>query len=279
MITDSHIFGGNNAESFYDEGLTASLKGDVAAAARHFEAAIRLDSALASAYHQLGKCYARLGRLKEAVKVLEQVTQKRPQLTAARIDLGVALTHAGMYDNAQQHFEYVLSTESTNTKALLGLASVYFTQGEWDIALDHARKAQTEGGANFSTLYMIGRLAKLTGDESLSKQSLAKANELIQKYQEMNEEKPEGNYLLGEIAFVCGDYPKALERYRKAEDRVRPNHLYTAYGENFGLVDLLAKQALCYQRLENFDRAQEIVKRVQKINTDHPVCKALLESG
>ena len=102
-------------------------------------------------------------------------------------------------------------------------------------------------------------------------------NYCVSNYQEMNEDKPEGNFLRGEIAFVGEAYPKALEYYRKAEDRIIPGRLYIAYGEGFGLADVLAKQGLCYQRLENVDRAREIGQRIRKIDPDHALCKALLE--
>lgn len=272
----SEIFGGDNAESFYDEGLTASLTGDVSAAAMHFESAIRLDTSMAAAYHQLGKCYARLGQVKRAVDILGQVTRKRPKLSAARIDLGSTLLQIGNYEGAKNSFQHVLNTEPGNPKALVGLAATEFAEGSWDAALEHAGNAQVEGGANFATLFMLGRAAKLTGDAELSRSSLEKADKLIEKYQEMNEEKPEGNYLRGEIAFVGENFPKALEFYRNAEDRIKPGRLYIAYGESFGIVDILAKQGLCYQRLENMDRAREIGERIRKMNPDHPICKALL---
>ncbi|MCH7909739.1 MAG: hypothetical protein IIB38_08995, partial [Candidatus Hydrogenedentes bacterium] len=59
-------FGGETADSYYDEGLTASIHGDLAAAASHFEKAIHLDNSMGPAYHQLGKCYTRMGRSKAA---------------------------------------------------------------------------------------------------------------------------------------------------------------------------------------------------------------------
>ena len=75
-------FGGENAESYYDEGLTASMKGDMARAVQCFEKAVRLDNTFAAAYHQLGKCYLRLGQAQQAIDLLQQlfsgVRRKRP---------------------------------------------------------------------------------------------------------------------------------------------------------------------------------------------------------
>mgnify|MGYP001595381879 FL=1 len=98
-------FGGENAESYYDDGLTASKKGDLAKAIDCFERAIRLDSTYAVAYHQLGKCYMRLGQAQRAVDILMQVVRKRPNLGPARLDLGVALLAAGNTRGARKEFE------------------------------------------------------------------------------------------------------------------------------------------------------------------------------
>ena len=59
-------FGGESAESYYDEGITASMRGDLQRAAECFETAVRKDSTMASAYQQLGRVYSRLGRHREA---------------------------------------------------------------------------------------------------------------------------------------------------------------------------------------------------------------------
>lgn len=270
-------FGGDNAESYYDEGLTASVKGDLERAAQFFERAIRLDSTMATAYHQLGKCYARMGKHKQAVKLLSQVVQKRPKLIAARLDLGHALNGRGQFDAARSQFHAVLQAEPANIKALLGLADADFLEGNWTGALSYAQTAQASGGANFSVLFMLGKAAKLAGQPELSVRSLQKADKLLEKYLEANPDKPEGYFLRGEVAFVSEKYPDALQHYRDAEDRAQDGRAYLAYGESFSLADILAKQGLCLQRLGKQDRAREIGDRIAEIDPNHKLGKALRE--
>ena len=43
-------FGGETADSYYDEGLTASMKGDLRGAIAHFEKAIQLDNSMATPF-------------------------------------------------------------------------------------------------------------------------------------------------------------------------------------------------------------------------------------
>ena len=276
---DQEVFGGDNPESYYDEGLTASMKGDLNRAIECFERAINLDRSMASAYHQLGKCYARLGHTNKAIKLLIEVVKNRPRLVAARVDLGIALTAAGDLKQAKAQFDSVLSARPTDAKALIGLAEVEFAGGNWPGALQYAETALENSGATYPIMFMIGRCAKLVGDEPGSRRALTKATDIIEKYIETNESKPEGHYLLGELAFLQGEFVTALESFRRAEDRVETGRSYAAYSENFSLIDSLARQAQCYERIDRVERAKEIANQIRELNPNHPVCKALLESS
>ena len=123
---------------------------------------------------------------------------------------------------------------------------------------------------------MIGRCAKIINKTELSQLALKKADALMEKFEEMNEKKPEGHFLRGEVAFVQERFNKAVEFYRKAEDCIDTDTFYLAYGESFSLIDILAKQGLCLQRLEKHERAHELGLRIQAMNPEHPICKALL---
>lgn len=271
-------FGGDNAESYYDEGLTASVKGDLKRAAEFFERAIRLDNSMATAYHQLGRCYARMGEHKRAVTLLSQVVQKRPSLAAARLDLGHALNGLGEFEAARVQFHAVLNGEPGNTKALLGLAESDFLEGNWQGALSYAQTAQASGGNHFPVLFMVGKAAKLAGNAELSVRTLQKADKLLEKYLETNPDKPEGYFLRGEVAFVAEKYPNALEYYRDAEDRAEAGRAYLAYSESFTLADMLGKQGLCLQRLGKDDRAREIGERIAELDPGHKLGQALREA-
>jgi tetratricopeptide (TPR) repeat protein len=270
-------FGGENAESYYDEGLTAAVKGDLNRAAQFFEKAIRLDSTMATAYHQLGKCYARLGRHKKAIALLSQVVDKRPDLLAARLDLGYALNGIKEFGGAQRQFHDVLHAEPGNSKALLGLAESEALQGRWTEALTFAKSAQQTGGANFPVLFMLGEAAKHAGESDLSVKSLQKADKLLEKYLETNPGKPEGHFLRGKVAAAMENYPAALQHLREAETRAESGRSYLAYGESFTLADVLARQAECLGRLGRTPLLQELRDRIAALDPEHPAVKAANE--
>ncbi len=270
-------FGGETAESYYDEGLTASMMGDLTRAAECFERAIRLDSTMATAYHQLGKCYARLGKYMRAVELLSQVVRKRPELLGAHLDLGAALNGLGKLAEARAQYNAALAIESDNAKAMLGLAQSDFFEGKWDSAMKFAESAQFAGGSNLAVLFMLGRASKLAGDADLSVKTLQRADKLLEKYLETNPDKPEGHFLRGEVAFVRESFQSALQHYRDGEDRAEPGRIYLAYGESFALEDILGKEGLCLQRLGKSERARALGERIEELNPDHKLGKSLRE--
>ncbi len=274
-------FGGESAESYYDEGLTLGMKGELGRAAQCFEKAVRLDNSYSAAYHQLGKVYLRMGHAQRAIELISQVVKKKPAQSAARLDLGYALLAAGQTHEAQKEFEQLLGVDASNSRAMLGLAQTYYSACDWNSAVREAQAALANGGTNFAGLYLLGRAAKFAGNLALSSSSLESADKLLQKSVEMNPEQPEGHYLRGEVYFARDDFPKALEYYRAAEDRTaanEPGRYYTAFGESFTQLDILAKQGMCYERLGRTDRAREIGERIIACDPNHRLGKALQET-
>lgn len=267
-------FGGDNAESYYDEGLTASMKGDVPGAIQFFEKALKLDHSFTAARHQLGRCYLRMGDSQRAAEILTHVVKNKPTQAAPRIDLGGALLSIGFTPQARDQFEQVLVLDPANTRAHIGLAHVCFSEGRWPAAMAEAQIA-LHGGASFAALFILGRAAKLAGNFALSQSSLEEAAALLEKSSDLSPNQPEGYYLRGEVSFAQEQFSTALEHYRAAENRSDANKAYAAYGENFTLLDILAKQALCFQRLGKPERARELGERIVKADPNHKLGQAL----
>ena len=92
------LFGGETAQSYYEEGLTASMKGDLDKAIRYFQRACELDAGLHNARHQIGRCLLRQGNAEAALPLLRAVSQKLPASTAPVLDTGYALLQLGRID-------------------------------------------------------------------------------------------------------------------------------------------------------------------------------------
>ncbi len=272
------VFGGENADSYYDEGVTASMKGDLPEAIKFFEQAIKMDRAHYSAYHHLGKCYLRMGQAQKASEYFHFVIKSRPNLVPPRLDLGFALLDMGMPDRAQAIFEEISRIKPDNARASLGLAYCAFQQSNWDIAVLLCQTAVSQGGANFGTFYLLGRAAVLANRPDISTDALQRAEALIEKHIEANPAQPEGYFLRGEVQFAQQIFDKAAEFFQRAAECAQPGRQYGAYDAHFTLADILAKQGLCLQHMGRADAARDLAKRVLDMEPEHAAAKQLLGS-
>jgi tetratricopeptide (TPR) repeat protein len=271
------VFGGENAESYYDEGITASMKGNMSRAVQYFEKAIRLDNTLAAAYHQLGKCFSRLGQHQRAVEILSQVVAKKPSQKGARLDLGFAYIGAGAVDAARNQFQHLLSIDPDDARAHLGLAMADFRSCDWAGAMSHAEAAIRGTAENFNALFLLGRAARLAGEITRGQEALKKAEKLIEKLLEVSPEQPEGHFLRGEVYFAQDRFDTALEQYLSASRRAHTDTVYSAFGETFTRTDVLGKLGLCYQRLGQNDEARRMGKAILEVEPAHRLGQSLAE--
>jgi tetratricopeptide (TPR) repeat protein len=269
------LFGGENADSYHDEGLTAMVKGDLDRAVQFFSKAIQMDRSHVGAFHQLGRCYLRLGEAQRAVDILSQVLNHKPALVPARLDLGFALIALGNLDGAQEQFRAILSAHPENWRAHLGLAQVCFTQGKFDNAVTLASAARSQGGGTFPTLFLLGRAAKRAGNGMVAEEALNAALALIEKSVELAPDSPDGHFLRGEVCLAQERFAPALEHYRAAEDRVEPNKYYAAFGESYTRLDILARRGLCLQRIGNTEAAKEVGRQILSADANSAVGKTL----
>ena len=280
-------FGGESADSYYDEGLTAMMKGDVQRASELFECALKLDGNLAAAKHQLGKCYLRMGDAQRAADTLSQTLARKPDLSAAQIDYGYALLalasatddtrKQAVLDLARKQFVGFAEAHPDNARGYLGLAQAAFQSGDWSTALSLAQEARARGGASFNVLFLIGRAAKLSGAPTLAEQALKEAASLVEKSTELNPDMPECHYLRGEVSFAQEAFPAALDHYRAAEDRTESGRTYTAFGEVFAVLDVLAKRGLCHQRMHDLENARRMGRQILEQAPEHRLGRYLAD--
>ncbi len=268
------VFGGENADSYYDEGLTASMKGDLELAVQHFERALGLEPELIPAMPQFGRCYLRMGQARKAGEMLQKAIHKKPGQIPPRLDLGYALLDLNLPGKARAVFDQVAQSKPDNARANLGLAYCAFQQGDWSAAAILAQGSAAQGGANFAALFLWGRAAKLAGDPDFD-EALHRAESAIEKSIETSPDQPEGYYLRGEVHFTRTDFGKALEDYIAADARAKSGRHYSAFNEHFDRADALAKAGLCHERMGNTERAREVGRQVLQLNPEHAIGRGL----
>lgn len=273
------IFGGETADSYYDEGVTASMRGDVDGAVRHFEKALQLDPYHVASCHQLGRCKVRQGRLQEAVECFYRAIKARPNPLPPRLDLGFALLEGGNGSRAAEVFQEVLNAKPENARALLGLGCCAFEKGEWDLAFTLATQAVTNGGANFAALYLQARAAQLVGLHDVAISAFDQADELLARSTESSPEQPESYYLRGELYFARKNFVAALEAFQSAQSRMETTAHYYSYGEHFELADVLERRGMCLLRLDRYADAREIAADILSVRPKSKIGAMLAGTG
>ncbi len=122
-------------------GRALELRGDLAAAERHFGQAAELDPESSMAHYDLGTILQSRGDLEAAISHLERALEIRPDYTGARVNLGVALASQGLVDEAVGHFEKALEVDPKDPDAHTNLAVAMQSQGDLEAAADHLRRA------------------------------------------------------------------------------------------------------------------------------------------
>ena len=262
-------FGGESAESYYDEGLTASMRGDLQQAITHFEKAIHLDHSFAGAYHQLGKAYHRIGQSEKAILILGQVVAKKPRLIPPRIDLAYALIDQNKIVEARELLAEANAIKPGNNRTTLGLALCAYLEGQHAACIQMTQEVIALGGTNFTAFYLLARAAKATGQIPLSDEAVNQANKLLDNSIEAAPDAPEGYFLRAELGHLKGELANALDNYRAAEDRSDPTRHYATYGEQFTKADILARHGECLEQLGQTKEAKEMGAKVLELNPDH----------
>lgn len=268
-------FGGETADSYYDEGVTASMKGDVASAIRHFEKALQLDPYHVASCHQLGRCHQRRGDLRAAIECFYRAIKARPNPIPPRLDLGFALLEGHNEPKAAEVFNDVLRMKPGTARALLGLGTCAFERGEWDLALTFATQALGSGGSNFATLYLQARAAQLVGLFNVAQEAFDQADALLERSIESNPELPEPYYLRGELFFARNNFAVALAAFGEAQSRIAPGAHYYSFGEHFEEADLLERRGMCMLRLDRHADAASFAPQILALRPKSRIAKLL----
>jgi tetratricopeptide (TPR) repeat protein len=163
----------------FAKGVEAYNKGDNAAAAAAFEAAMAKQPDLPEIRLNLALAYFRLQRPADAATQLEKAASLAPNNQAVIFQLGGAYVEMQQLDKAMAAFEKGLAIKSDASdplvwEAVTTLGAVYFAKGEADKAIAQYEKAlAAKPGAPAPTL----GLAKVY----FSKQDVAKALQLFEQ--------------------------------------------------------------------------------------------------
>ena len=135
----------DNIKTLANLGVVLYARGDVAAAAENYLAALKKSPTLPNLAHRLGRAYHDLKRYDEASQFLKMAVRLNPRSIRARMDLGRALADGGQTEEAIMVMEDIIKMAPTNARAHHILAQLLRQNGKIARADEHLAKAKALG--------------------------------------------------------------------------------------------------------------------------------------
>jgi Tfp pilus assembly protein PilF len=134
-VTENNYIAHNNL------GVALLGKGEIAAAASHFQSALDIWPPFPEANKNLADILGSSGRLDEAAERYRRAIQGRPDWAEAHNNLGLVLARQGKLDEAVAEFSRAVQLEPNAQVAESNLALALMKLGRFDEALAHASRA------------------------------------------------------------------------------------------------------------------------------------------
>jgi TolB-like protein/Flp pilus assembly protein TadD len=183
--------------------IAMSYHGDLATAAQHFEYALSLEPANHVIVMDSAELMHRLGRLDEAIELLEYVSTRDPVNPTSHGNLGTAYLWAGRLDEAIAAMRTALTLSPGRFRAHYRIGEALLLRGEPKAALEEMQRESMEG------FRLIGEALAHhdLGQGSLADAALAR---LIEKYRQ------HAAYNIAYVYAYRGDADRAFDWLEKA---------------------------------------------------------------
>jgi tetratricopeptide (TPR) repeat protein len=229
-------------------------------------AALELNDRLGLGHAVMGQALMRKGQLKAAIAAFRTALSLdlAPELAAAvRVDLGLAMVHAGHLAQASQEFSQVIFNgqfKRQQARAYYGLGLVLASQEQYSEAIKNYRRALVAlapdlhaAMAAIGLAYLGPKQRDASGRKFIQPQQLQQAIQQFEQALKGDPDLPEAHFGMGEASRIKGDLTSAEISYRRA---IRSNGSYGA--AHYRLGSILARQGKLEQAIEHFRSALEI---------------------
>lgn len=195
------------AVAAFNKGQDAHEKGDLAAAIKFYDEAIKLAPEFPEVEFQRGNALLALGNPTEAEKAFRRAIELREDWTLPMVILGGLLVDKGIYAEAEKTLNKAIELDEQNFPAYVALTELRLkTKAAPDVLKELLRKLQTlTSKANPTASFWAARgaLEAALGDKEAAKKSLTNALSI----------EPKNSFALTkrtEISLAEGDFARAL---------------------------------------------------------------------
>ena len=179
-------------------------------AVAQFREVTKLSPSLAEAHAKLGVIFYSQRRYPEAAAAFEQAVRHKPSLKRAEAMLGISMVRAGDLRGAIPHLGKAFKDPpdaALGEQCGLVLLEAHHKLGELDEALGVARKLMDESPSNTEALYSAYRLYSDLGSRTVAR--------LVRE----GRDSARLHQVTAELLEAQGDYPQAVEQYRRAIEK------------------------------------------------------------
>lgn len=173
-----------------------------------YRQAIKLDPALAAAYHGLGKVYVNMGRSADALVPMQTAVRLAPNDSSAHLTLGITLENLRRFDEAFAEINEAKRLNPRDASVHNHLGNLFMNQGRAAEALVAYHEALRLNPAHVGYQYNIG----------LALMRLGKFPEALAPLQETLRVEPkhrEARYLLADAYGKLGRYEEAIDSWTR----------------------------------------------------------------
>jgi tetratricopeptide (TPR) repeat protein len=235
-----------NADAHYMLGSIASSRNDLAAAARHWHAAVELRPDFDRAWQDLLDALYRNGQARRAKEILSEAINRHPQ----RVDLHLYLAnlHAAgeEFDNAIACYGNLLALRPDHLEALNSLGLVYQRRNRHDDAITTFRRLLEVEPDSWQAHFNLGNALK-------AKNAISDSIAHYRRALSIHPEETDIYVNLGNALQIDGNLDTAADSYRQAL-QIKPDDV--AARNNLGLV--LGKQGNHDEAVALFEKALAI---------------------
>ncbi|WP_019506845.1 tetratricopeptide repeat protein [Pleurocapsa sp. PCC 7319] len=159
-----------------------------------------------------------LGRINEALKLIEAIIPKFPENIRAQMIKGSIFQKIPNLSAAASVYKSILATNPEHLNSRIELAKIYSQSGQVELAITLLEETYRLLGANIPVLIQLGSLYQALENWQAARQS----------YQEICHQHPNhhhGYCLLANLVFLQGETGAALKLLQTAQDKI-PNSVY-----------------------------------------------------
>lgn len=215
-----------SAQQAFAHAVTLQRAGDFEGAIREYQAVLVQQPENFEAHSNLGVALAHVGHFEEAIDAYRAALKNAPQAAAShlRLNLGLAYYKSGRLDDAVQIFESLRKQLPEDLQLALLTGDCYLRLGELKRVIELLTPVAPAHADNPGINYMLGMALVRSGQ-------VAKGQALVDGILR-DGSSAEAHFLLGTVAFMAKDYPRAAKEFRDAI-AINPDlaSLYSYYGK------------------------------------------------